>query len=214
MSDFKPFVPQAPGKRGRLRAGGWEACWTVPAAPSFCPGTAWHDLALGTPVTTLFCPFVRTKPLRASTQRPRTRPKVPTALMSLRLSSRKVGGHPSGLEGVDLGLWVFPSLEGRARALRSPLAVLEARVQAGASRVPNRPLQAGGVTHGTSRPGRKAPWPLSSRLPAALALEGSHSAWRAGLRPQGPPSSGLSCSSVSYLTLHPTPRPGLRPTLA
>lgn len=70
-------------------------------------GPAWHDLALGTPVTNLFLSFVRTKPLQASTQRPRTRPKVPTALMSLRLSSRKVGGHPSGLEGVDLGLWVF-----------------------------------------------------------------------------------------------------------
>lgn len=66
-------------------------------------GLAGHGLALDTPTSNLFLSFIRTKRLRASTQRPRTPPKPPTALTSWRSSSRKVGVCLLGLEGV--GAW-------------------------------------------------------------------------------------------------------------
>lgn len=96
-------------------------------------GLAGHSLALGTPASNLFLSFIRTKRLQASTQRPRTPPKPPTALTSLRSSSRKVGARLLGREGV--GSWgpgvlaPFPCAQAWARALSIPPVFPEARIQ-------------------------------------------------------------------------------------
>lgn len=128
-------MPQAPGSGEgvQISAGG---------GAQGVRGLAGYGLALDTPSSNFFLSFVRTKRLRASTRRPRTPPKPPTALTSLRSSSRKVGAHLSELEGV--GSWGPGSsplcLGAWARAHCIPPVFLEARAQAGASGAPNHPL--------------------------------------------------------------------------
>ena len=99
------------------RGAGRPACWLDwpadgkcqqdPGSGEGCKRLTWHSSAQTHCPLTSFC-LIRTKRLQASTQRPRTRPKPPTARTRLRSSSRKVGACPVRTpRGGLLGPWLL-----------------------------------------------------------------------------------------------------------